>query len=60
MPKGPVVRWTPPGLGDARGNPYPPSRPLDPERGKALIVMGLSCACTIMSLYDLFLLARGT
>lgn len=40
---------------------YRPSRQATPDsdRHQALIVMSLTLACTVLSVYDLFLLASG-
>jgi len=53
----PRIRWEPPD--DTPWVMTPPPGTSDPERAKARIVAGLTLACTVLSLYDLYLLAAG-
>ncbi len=52
------VKWIRP---DAAHLPYPMAKPTaqHSERARALIVIALTLACTLLAVYDLFLLAAG-
>lgn len=53
----PVVRWN--GPEDTPWAVTPGRAAPDHERAKAKLVVGLTFACTVLSLYDLYLLGAG-
>jgi len=53
----PVIRWDPPG--DAPWAMTPPPGQANSDRTRAKIVVGLTLACTVLSLYDAYLMAAG-
>lgn len=53
----PVIRWNPPDDTPWAMTPEPGAA--NHERAKAKIVVGLTFACTVLSLYDLYLLGTG-
>lgn len=53
----PVVRWQPPA--DTPWATTPPQRPTAADHPRARLIVSLTLACTILALYDLYLLAAG-